>query len=75
MSGTGVDAVPNLPKCPAPVSIYGTEFTEVSGTGIIDVIPAPVQLGAYTGGNMCPLIYPAVHGGTCVVESSLCYAG
>ena len=50
VSGTGIDVVPNLPKCPVPVFMYRTyrsvrhrywcrtELTEVSGTGI-HVIP------------------------------------
>ena len=48
VSGTGIDVVPNLPKCPVPVLMYRnywsvryrwygcrTELTEVSGTGIL----------------------------------------
>ena len=51
VSGTAIDVVPNLPKCPVPVLMSyrtyrsvryrywcRTEFTEVSGTGI-DVVP------------------------------------
>ena len=30
VSGTGIDALPNLPKCPVP----RTELSEVSGTGM-----------------------------------------
>ena len=44
MSGTGIDVVPNLPKCPVPVLVHRTyrsvlqrycctELTEASGTG------------------------------------------
>ena len=37
--GTGIDVVPNLPKCPVPVLMYhGTELSDVPGTGI-DVVP------------------------------------
>ena len=32
MPGTGIDAVPNLPKCPVPV-LCRTEVAELSGTG------------------------------------------
>ena len=39
MSGTGIDVVPNLPKCPVPVlMLCRTYRIEVSGTGI-DVVP------------------------------------
>ena len=49
VSSTGIDVVPNLPKCPVAVLmmyrtyrsvryLYCTEFTEVSSTGI-DVVP------------------------------------
>ena len=33
VSDTGIDVVPNLPKCPVPVLML-TEITEVSGTGM-----------------------------------------
>ena len=50
VSGTGIDVVPNLPKCPVPVYGCCTEFTEVSGTGI-DVVPnlpkCPVPVWKY----------------------------
>ena len=37
VSGTGIDVVPNLPKCPVPV-FTSYQLAEVSGTGI-DVVP------------------------------------
>ena len=41
VSGTGIDVMPNLPKCPVPV-YWCTELAEVSGTGIDVLVPAPV---------------------------------
>ena len=39
MSGTGIDAVPNIPKCPVPVLIIcRTELAEVFTTGI-SIVP------------------------------------
>ena len=54
VSGTGIDVVPNLPKCPVPV-LMSYPTSEVYGTGI-DVVPnlpkcpVPVIRAAYTGG-------------------------
>ena len=59
-SGTGIDALPNLPKCPIPVLMlcrtyrrvsywYGccAELTEESRTGM-DVVPVPVPTPVQT---------------------------
>ena len=60
MSGTGVDVVPNLPKCPVPVLC--TDHTEVSGTGIDvpNLLKCPV-----------PVIIPAVCLGTYRTEHTV----
>ena len=74
-SGTGIDIVPNLPKCAVPVSISyrtcrsvrywywcRTEFTQASGTGI-DVVPNFPK---------CPVpVIPAVCLGTYLAELTL----
>ena len=49
MSDTGINVIPNIPKCPVPVRkpvpapavsvLISYELTEVGSTGIIDVFP------------------------------------
>ena len=76
MSGTGIDVVPNLPKCtvpvwtsiPVPAAYFCrcTELTEVSDIGgdvVPDLLecPIPVVPAIYTGG-IPPYVPYRTHG-------------